>query len=108
MIAMLLYRQLVSCGVPGGYNLFGNGRQIFSFGAQLKRLIIYSYITLVLGLAIYEPTLLGQIQAPTIKDYSSMCGICKMTLYYIDSTTLDLTKSFVYCYANVQWAVTIL
>jgi hypothetical protein len=37
-----------------------------------------------------------------------MCGICKMTLYYIDSTTLDLTKSFVYCYANVQWAVTIL
>jgi hypothetical protein len=75
---------------------------------SLKRLIIYSYITLVLGLAIYEPTLLGQIQAPTIKDYSSMCGICKMALYYIDSTILDLTKSFVYSYANVQWAVTIL
>jgi O-antigen ligase len=35
---------------------------------SLKRLMIYCYITLVLGLAIYKPTLLGQIQAPTIKD----------------------------------------
>jgi hypothetical protein len=38
MIAMLLCRQLVSWGYPGGFNLSGNGIQILSFGAQCKKI----------------------------------------------------------------------
>jgi hypothetical protein len=69
MIAMLLYRQLVSCGVPACQvaitclEMAGKSLVLVFF----KRLIIYSYITLALGLAINEPTLLGQIRPLQLK-----------------------------------------